>query len=199
MNYFILVLSYFIGAINFAYWIGRLLKVRIDKFGDENLGATNLYFALKSRRKKNPLFYYLLSAFLDISKTMILTYFFGPLAGAFSVIGHIFSVISFLFTGKIITGSGFASALGWLLIVNWKFLLLSLVLVFPPFYFMFKKFYSKERGHIILVFAVPLLGWIYTLFFNPTLEEIHGFLLIAVAMGLGNMWKLRIVLEKLGA
>ncbi|MCD6402809.1 MAG: glycerol-3-phosphate acyltransferase [Candidatus Aenigmarchaeota archaeon] len=190
MEYAYYILAYLVGSINFAYFIGRLRGIDISKFGDSNLGATNLYFAVRHYRKGNPLFYYILSGGLDILKTVIVTYFFGPIAGAFSVVGHTFSVFTFPLTKRIPTGSGFASSIGWLIVTDVRWLLIGLAFV-PIFYLLFKDFYTQERGHIFLVFIFPFVGWACTLLWPQETDAITGFLIITIAVVFANMLKIR--------
>ncbi|MEM4841238.1 MAG: glycerol-3-phosphate acyltransferase, partial [Nanopusillaceae archaeon] len=67
MEFFI---SYLLGSINFSWIIGKIFGIDISKKNDENLGATNLYYAAlnKYKNRKLSFFLFLFSGFLDLLK-----------------------------------------------------------------------------------------------------------------------------------
>jgi len=191
------LIAYLVGSINFAYLIARIiLKEDISKFGDENLGATNLYYLIEEKygNKKLALFMFLFTGFLDILKALLVTLIFGPLVGSFTVLGHCFSIFSILLTKKIPSGVGFASTLGWIVVSDIK--LFIFLLLFIPFYFLFGKYFKVERGHIFTVFAYPLSGWLYTIFLPSNYEIIYGLLVIVLSTSFARLLRIKLILDK---
>jgi len=163
------IISYLLGSINFSYVIGKLLKIDISKYGDANLGAVNLYYAYTGRHR---FLVFLLAAFLDGLKAFIPTIIFGPLAGAFAVVGHCFSIFSIIKTKKVPSGVGLASSIGWALATDYKILALSipyLIVFFLPFV----KVFRKERGHIAAAVSYPFIALTYYAIFHKYLIPMY--------------------------
>ena len=127
------VLSYLLGSIPWSWVITRLhLKIDIRNVGSGNAGATNVYRVDKKLA--------LLVLILDIAKSAALLKvcsYYGLekntvcLYGLFAVIGHVFP-IWLKFRG----GKGVATALGVIMVVNPKVLVIFLVawtIFFLPF------------------------------------------------------------------
>ena len=139
LPYIVIILgAYLIGCSNMALYLSRWKGVNLRAGGSKNLGASNA-FALMGWKAG------LLVAVHDIGKAVLAvelskwifpavpllfgsfllgTAFGGYLAGMFCVIGHIFPIF-FKFKG----GKGFASYLGMILAINWKFALCILAAV----------------------------------------------------------------------
>lgn len=128
MQYILVIsLAYLLGSSNMAYYISRYQKVEIREGGSGNLGASNATILLGWRAG-------VLVAVHDIGKSLLAVllarYFFpeqphvGAVAGVTSVMGHIFP-----FYLKFKGGKGFASYIGMILALNWKFALVVLALV----------------------------------------------------------------------
>lgn len=128
MQYILVIsLAYLLGSSNMAYYISRHQKVEIREGGSGNLGASNATILLGWRAG-------VLVAVHDIGKSLLAVllarYFFpelphvGAVAGVTSVMGHIFP-----FYLKFKGGKGFASYIGMILALNWKFALVVLALV----------------------------------------------------------------------
>ncbi|MCD6483055.1 MAG: glycerol-3-phosphate acyltransferase [Candidatus Aenigmarchaeota archaeon] len=191
------VLSYLFGSIDFAYVIARLHHIKLDKFGDGNLGATNLMYALMKKKKyskSKALFFFLFVGFLDGLKTFIPTLLLGPFAGIFAILGHCFSIFTIPKTKKIPSGVGLASSIGWILAVDYK-MMLPVGIVFLPFLFYFGKFFEKERGHIYSIFAYPFGVLLYMIWQNPTKNIAYSLVLMIVIIVTARLIKIKRFLE----
>jgi|GEM_PF-4096554 len=191
------LIAYLVGSINFAFLIARFLfKEDLSRFGDENLGATNLYYLIRDKyeNKKLAFLLFLLTGFLDALKAFLIALFFGPLVGSFVVFGHCFSIFSIILTKKIPSGVGFASTIGWVFATDIKIFLF--MILFIPFYFLFGKYFEVERGHIFTIFAYPLSGWIYTILFPNNYEIIYSLLIIVISVSFARLLRIRKTLER---
>lgn len=128
MAYFVSVLlGYLLGCSNMALYLSKISRVDIRKGGSGNLGASNVTMQLGWGAGA-------LTAVHDIGKAVLAVAlarmlfpeaaYAGVLAGVASVLGHMFP-----FYLKFRGGKGFASYLGVILALNWKFALVILVLV----------------------------------------------------------------------
>lgn len=128
MHYIISILfGYLLGCSNMALYLSKINRVDVRKGGSGNLGASNVTMQLGWGAG-------VLTAVHDIGKSVLavaLVRMLFPeavhadaLAGVASVLGHIFP-----FYLKFKGGKGFASYLGMILALNWKFALVILVLV----------------------------------------------------------------------
>ena len=128
MHYIIsILLGYLLGCSNMALYLSKLNGVDIRKGGSGNLGASNVTMQLGWLAG-------VLTAVHDIGKAVLAVVlarmlfpgveYVGALAGAASVLGHMFP-----FYLKFKGGKGFASYLGVILALNWKFALVILILV----------------------------------------------------------------------
>ena len=128
MKYIIVFLSaYLIGSSNLAYYITRFKGLNIRDKGTGNLGASNATILLGWGAG-------VAVALHDIGKAalaVILARMFfphtahiGAVAGVASVLGHIFP-----FYLKFKGGKGFASYVGMVLALNWKFGLILICLI----------------------------------------------------------------------
>ena len=197
MMMFAYVLSYLFGSVDFAYIIARFHRIKLDKFGDGNLGATNLMYALMKKKKyskSKALFFFLFVGLLDGLKALIPTLLFDPLAGIFAILGHCFSIFTIPKTRKIPSGVGLASSIGWILAVDYK-MMLPVGIVFLPFLFYFGKFFEKERGHIYSIFAYPFGVLLYIIWQNPTKDIAYSLVLMTVIVVAARLIKIKRLLE----
>ncbi len=189
MEVIYLLISYLLGSINFAYWIGRSLGVDISKFGDGNLGATNLYYALKNKGNKKALLFFILAAILDILKALLPTLLWGPLYGSISILGHCFSILSIIATKRVVAGVGFASTIGWALIVDWRLLLIAAIYTIPFFWLWFKDMFKEERAHVLTIYAMNLTALTYLLFVNPTKDLTWAIFIITLSVSTARLYR----------
>ena len=122
-----ILLGYLLGCSNMALYLAKLRGVDLRAGGSGNLGASNATVLLGWSAG-------VLTAVHDIGKSVLAVCiarwlfpeadYAGALAGVASVLGHIFP-----FYLKFKGGKGFASYLGMILALNWKFALVILILV----------------------------------------------------------------------
>lgn len=119
MGYLIaIILGYFLGCSNMAYYLAKRTKADLRGAGSGNLGASNAVVLLGWKAG-------VLTAIHDIGKSvlavLVAKWLFpdlenaGVAAGVASVLGHIFP-----FYLKFKGGKGFASYFGMTLALNWK-------------------------------------------------------------------------------
>ena len=118
----IVLIAYLLGTSNLAYFIGRRRGIDILKTGTGNPGASNAMMLLGWKTG-------ILVGIHDIGKAVLATWLCGVLfpdvslsrevAGAACVLGHLFPFY-LSFRG----GKGFASTLGMIAALNWRFALL---------------------------------------------------------------------------
>ncbi len=112
------IIGYLIGGINPAYLIGKQNGFDIRKHGSGNAGASNVIIL---KGKKIGTFVALFDIFkayfaVIIARTIAPTFYFaGELAGAATILGHIFPV-GMKFKG----GKGLACLGGTILALNWE-------------------------------------------------------------------------------
>ena len=123
MKYIICILiGYLLGTINVAYIIGKIKGFDIRTKGSTNAGASNATITMGWRVG-------IIVGICDISKAFISVilvksifpdlYLSGIVAGLSCILGHIFP-----FYLKFKGGKGFASYLGMILALDWKFFLI---------------------------------------------------------------------------
>lgn len=177
------IISYFLGSINFAYLLGKLMKVDISKMYNKNLGSSNLYDSInrKYKSKKLSTALFTVSALLDILKAYMPTILFGPIAGSFAVVGHCFSVFSMLKTRNIPTGLGVASSGGWLLAIDYRIFLLGLFLflAFHRYFFMIK---GMGADNFYWAFIYPFLLIIWIKYIGIDEETFIGYMIMMLSI-----------------
>lgn len=112
----VVAMSYLLGALPSAYLVGRARGIDIFAVGSGNMGATNIARALGPR-------WGLFVALLDVAKGTLAVWLARRLGGAeapalaaiYVVIGHNWSVLAALMTGKLRGGKGAATSFGALL------------------------------------------------------------------------------------
>ncbi len=190
------LLSYLLGSINFAYIFGKLARVDISKYGDANLGATNLYYAYyeKYHKKSIAFILFLLAGLLDILKGMIPTLLFGPIVGTFSVLGHCFSIFSIIKNRKVPSGVGMASTIGWALVTDYRLILIALIIGIPLLMY-FRDVFKLERGHSYYPFIIALTGWVYTVLYGIS-EVTYGLLFIVLITSIARFIRLKNIIKE---
>jgi len=195
-----IIISYLLVSINFSWIIGKILRLDIERYGDENLGATNLYYAARERYSRNiAISSFLLGGLLDVLKAFIPTYLFGPFIGSFAVLGHCFSIFSIVITRKVPSGVGAASLIGWLLgnsldvmIPLVGLAILTFIIGLPLFYDIFEF----ERAHSYYIFATLSAALIYVSLFNPPKQVVYGILIAATSSSFARVLRLRGIIKK---
>ena len=127
MNYiYTAIISYLLGSFNTAYFLAKAKGFDIRERGSRNAGASNIKINLGWGAA-------VVTGLCDMLKTIIaikLSSYLFPndevipfLAGAMSIIGHIFPFYLNFYGGK-----GFASYIGMLIAINWKLALVIMAL-----------------------------------------------------------------------
>lgn len=123
----VILVAYFIGCSNMAFYLAKWKKVDLRSGGSGNPGASNATILMGWRAG-------ILVGIHDISKSALSVLlaklifpqleYIGAVAGVASVLGHIFPFYMHFRGGK-----GFASYLGMTLALNWKFALILMAVV----------------------------------------------------------------------
>lgn len=120
------ILGYLAGSSNMAYYLALFNHIDIRHSGSGNLGASNVMVLLGKRAALATLVHDFLKAFIPV---LIARYFFPDtglngqvLAGTMSILGHIYP-----FWLRFKGGKGFASYLGTVAALDWRFLLILLL------------------------------------------------------------------------
>ena len=118
-----LITGYLLGCSNMAYYIQKIKKTDIAGKGSKNLGTLNTFAVVGVRAS-------LLVLIHDLGKTALAVvigkYLYTPaehagvVAGAASIVGHIFP-----FYLRFHGGKGYASYLGLMLSLDWKYTLIA--------------------------------------------------------------------------
>lgn len=118
-----LLTGYLLGCSNMAYYIQKIKKTDIAGQGSKNLGTCNTFSVVGVRAS-------LLVLVHDLGKTVLafaIGYFLytpaqyaGVVAGAASIVGHVFP-----FYLRFKGGKGYASYLGLMLSLDWKYTLIA--------------------------------------------------------------------------
>lgn len=139
--YFLIALaSYFIGAIPFSYILVKAIVGKdLTKVGTGNIGAMNV------RRATGSWMWFFCAMVLDGLKGFLpvaFSAYAAPLLGLnvillkgialnFAVLGHNYSILAYIITGKIDSGRGLATGGGGLLAYNPLYLLIALLIGLP--------------------------------------------------------------------
>ncbi|MEJ5295657.1 MAG: glycerol-3-phosphate 1-O-acyltransferase PlsY [Fimbriimonadales bacterium] len=147
-----MVVAFWVGALPFGYWIGRLRGVDVRKVGSGNIGATNVFRTLGAKAGLTVLFLDALKGWLPTFVVMRLAQgdsFAGVLVGVAAIAGHLFS--PFLgFKG----GKGIATGLGALLALSPK--LIAVVLPVWAIVFLLTRWVSLAS--IVAAALVPFVS-----------------------------------------
>lgn len=128
MRYVLVILcAYIVGSSSMSFYLSKLNGVELRDKGSKNLGASNAMILMGWKAG-------ILVGIHDIGKSVIAVLlanilfpdlpYVGLLAGVACVLGHIFP-----FYLKFKGGKGFASFIGMVLALNWKYALVMLLLV----------------------------------------------------------------------
>ena len=128
MRYVLVILcAYIVGSSSMSFYLSKLNGVELRDIGSNNLGASNAMILMGWKAG-------ILVGIHDIGKSVIAVLlanillpdlpYVGVLAGVACVLGHIFP-----FYLKFKGGKGFASFIGMVLALNWKYALVMLLLV----------------------------------------------------------------------
>ena len=131
MEYLLVVIgSYLLGALPSAYMVGRARGVDIFAIGSGNMGATNVARALGAG-------WGIFVAFLDVAKGTLAVWLAGKIGGSeaqvlaaiYVVLGHNWSLLAAVATGKLRGGKGAATSFGAMLAFAPPALVIALVLL----------------------------------------------------------------------
>lgn len=197
MNVAYAIASYVLGAVPFAYLLARLHGKDLTKFGDRNMGAANAYYAT------GKLWVGALAAFLDAFKAFLPAYLWGPWYGVIAVLAHVFSVFGFVLTGRIVSGAGTASSIGFALAVSPPLVPLAAG-IFVVYYLVLRPggglmdFFASERGYTA---GMVMLWATYTLAYRLRWisgETADALLFLVASISLVYAYKLRYLYRKWG-
>ena len=128
INYIIILcIGYLLGCSNLAFFLGKAKGFDIREYGSNNAGASNATITMGAKIGFIVGWHDVLKSTLAV---LIVSYLFplipgaGAIAGAMAVFGHIFP-----FYLKFKGGKGFASFMGMILGLDWKFFLALVVIV----------------------------------------------------------------------
>lgn len=129
MGYLIMgLLGYLLGCSNMAFYLSKIKKVDLRKGGSGNLGASNAMVLMGWKAGIAVGFHDVLKATLAVVLARLLLFpalpHVGAVAGVAAVLGHMFP-----FYLRFKGGKGFASYVGMVLGLNWKFALAVMVLI----------------------------------------------------------------------
>jgi len=156
--------SYLIGSIPFAYiLVKKITGEDITKHGTGNIGAMNV------KRTTGSWGWFALAVLLDGGKGMlpvILAKIFAPVMGLditltcyvaifFAILGHNYSIYMLPIKGRIAGGKGLATAGGAILVYNWTFLVVALIIALSV---IFATKYLLA-GQITVTIAMPIYVW----------------------------------------
>ncbi len=187
--------AYLLGSAPFAYLLARLHGKDIANFGDRNIGATNAYYAT------GKLWVWIAAATLDALKAFIPAYFWGPWYGVIAVFGHIFSIVTLVVLGRVVSGAGTAPTIGFALAVNPWLVPLALA-IFLVYYFVLRPggglmdFFSSERGYtagMVMLWATYTIAVKYGMISGETAEAM---LVLVAFVSLVYAYKLRYLYKK---
>lgn len=146
---FILLISYILGAIPFAYIVSNIFgKIDIRKKGSGNIGATNVLRVLGPLPGILVLVLDLLKGFLAVKVAGLYLPKFIYLAGFLVVIGHCWTI--FL---KFKGGKGVATTLGVILAINPNYLIYMIIIWF----IVFLIFKIVSLASVTSAFLLPII------------------------------------------
>lgn len=197
MDVHYLLFSYFLGSVPFAYLLARFHGKDLTRFGDGNMGATNAYYAT------GKLWVGVVSALLDAFKAFLPAYFWGPWCGIVAVLAHVFSIFGFVLTGRLVSGAGTASAIGFALAVC-PLLVPLAAAIFSAYYLALRPggrlldFFSSERGYtagMVMLWATYAVSYRFGLVSGAVADAV---LFLASTVSLVYAYKLRYLYKKWG-
>ena len=128
MRYLLVIIcAYILGSSSMSFYLSKLQKVDMRSKGSKNLGASNAMLLMGWRAG-------ILVGIHDIGKAVLAVIlanwllpdlaYAGAIAGVCAVLGHIFP-----FYLRFKGGKGFASFLGMVLGLNWKYFLVLIIII----------------------------------------------------------------------
>lgn len=172
----VILVSYVIGSIPSAVWIGRLFHgIDVRDYGSKNAGATNTFRVFGNRSGSIVLCLDVLKGYLAASFPLLLSHLYLgfkdevlilQLTASFcAIIGHVFPVLANFRGGK-----GVASTLGIIIAINpetaficlgcfiivfaiWKYVSLGAILASVLFPFV-SYFFMMEDARIMIIFSI---------------------------------------------
>ncbi len=173
------IVSYLIGSIPFSYIVPKALRgVDVQKHGDGNVGAMNAYYSTGDIKIG------ILCFTLDFLKGLIPTLIFGPVAGAFAVLGHQYSIFMAIKNKfkRLVSGLGMASSIG-VFITKVPLLILLTVVLYVAYVFLLApkdpfKWHDEEQGNMETVFALGSAYAIYVALVQPGAEILRAITII---------------------
>ncbi len=182
------VLAYLYGSIPFSYIVAKLWGRDVSKEGSKNVGASNVALVTGSTGA------FLIALILDMSKGIVPSILWGPVAGAWGIVGHVFSfwlIISKFRFRRLRSGLGMAATIGWLLVNTWQMAVIALA-VFAVFYIIMNptnwrkeglyKWYAIQEGNIETVFTLGAGAILYILLFHPPEQILESIAIILAAV-----------------
>jgi glycerol-3-phosphate acyltransferase PlsY len=178
-----LVIGYFLGSVNPAYFFGRIKGVNLREVGTKNLGTANIYRTLGLKYAVPTAFYDTLKGLSIVIIALLLgvNLFFAQVCGLMAIIGHIFP-----FYLKFKGGQGVATATGMLLYYLLYYFITNIFYILFMFYLMLIVVifaYVTRVGNLLSPMVLPLLAYsvwitfpgdIFNLFFTIILAHITG-------------------------
>ena len=160
MNFLIIILSYFLGSVNFAYIAARIKGIDISSSGSGNPGTSNVLRTLGKGSAAIVLIGDLLKGAIPVIFFSEDQYFL--LYGVAAVLGHIYPVF-YKFKG----GKGVATYVGILFSLNIYFGILFIVIWFITFLlFKFSSLSSLIASISIPVYLLILSQFNHAIFFT---------------------------------
>ena len=150
MNFLIIILSYFLGSVNFAYITARIKGIDISSSGSGNPGTSNVLRTLGKGSAAIVLIGDLLKGAIPVIFFSEDQYFL--LYGVAAVLGHIYPVF-YKFKG----GKGVATYLGIILALSFTFgIIFSLTWLLISFIFKYSSLASMLGALIVLLYSIIL-------------------------------------------
>ena len=155
------IIGYFFGCFQTAYFLGRLKNIDIREHGSKNSGATNAKRVLGLKAGVITLICDLLKSIIAY---LICYYIFkdknnliaGVLAGFGAVLGHDFPFF-LSFKG----GKGIATSMGLILIFNWKLFIILFACSIIAILITHKISVGSLVGTLVLFFSLPMIFFRY--------------------------------------
>jgi len=183
INILVIVIGYFIGSINPAYFFGRLKKFDIREKGDGIAGTVNTYhnLGLKFAIPTGIFDFFKGIVVIFIALSMGADFVFAQLSGLAAIAGHVFP-----FYIKFRGGQGMACTSGILLAYLLNYILVGpemLIFLFCYLIFIIVIFvYITRTGVIIVLIILPLLGYTAFIYYPESPYNIFFWIVIAYDM-----------------
>ena len=183
INILVIIIGYFIGSINPAYFFGRLKKFDIREKGDGIAGTVNTYhnLGLKFAIPTGIFDFFKGIVVIFIALSMGADFVFAQLSGLAAIAGHVFP-----FYIKFRGGQGMACTSGILLAYLLNYILVGpemLIFLFCYLIFIIVIFvYITRTGVIIALIVLALLGYTAFIYYPESPYNIFFWIVIAYDM-----------------